>query len=292
MVVGSGVRGFVGSWVREFVGSWGWGGIEYFCRMTIAFYKYHGTGNDFVMIDNMAGEIHLTNEMVVSICERHFGVGSDGLILIERSDDAQIHFSINFYNPDASKSFCGNGSRCAVSFAKSLGYVGEHAVFSAIDGVHEAIIDGDSVSIRMRDVSTSDKLSEDTYFLNTGSPHFIEFSPYVGSLDIISAARPIRYSDMFKPGGTNVNYVEWMDEASVFVRTYERGVEDETLSCGTGVTAAALACALVKPQLSNVQVNTKGGKLEVSFTKNENSFSNIFLKGPAKFVFKGEIDLV
>jgi len=284
----------VGSWVRGFGSSWvlGLGGIEYFCRMTIAFYKYHGTGNDFVMIDNMAGEIHLTNEMVVSICDRHFGVGSDGLILIEKSDDPQVHFSMNFYNPDASKSFCGNGSRCAVSFAKMLGYVGEHVVFSAIDGVHEAIINDEIVSIRMRDVAVANRLSEDTYFLNTGSPHFIEFSPYVGSLDIISAARPIRYSDAYKPGGTNVNYVEWMGDASVFVRTYERGVEDETLSCGTGVTAAALACAFVKPQLSNVEVNTKGGKLEVSFFKNESSFTNIFLKGPATFVFKGEIDLV
>jgi diaminopimelate epimerase len=260
--------------------------------MTIAFYKYHGTGNDFVMIDNMGGEVVLTDEMVVSICDRHFGIGSDGLILIEKSEDPNVDFSMNFYNPDASKSFCGNGSRCAVSFAKSLGYINDTAVFSAIDGIHQALIDGDFVSIRMRDVSGADRLSEETYFLNTGSPHFIEFSPYVGSLDIIAAARPVRYSDTFKPGGTNVNYVEWMGEKSVFVRTYERGVEDETLSCGTGVTAAALACALVKPQLSTVEVNTKGGKLEVSFIKNENSFSNIFLKGPAKFVFKGEIDLI
>jgi diaminopimelate epimerase len=179
-----------------------------------------------------------------------------------------------------------------VSFAKSLGYVGERAVFSAIDGIHEAIIENEFVSIRMRDVSSADRLSDDTYFLHTGSPHFIEFSHYVGSLDIVAAARPVRYSDRFKPGGTNVNYVEWMGEQAVFVRTYERGVEDETLSCGTGVTAAALACALAKPQLSKVEVNTKGGKLEVSFVKNENSFSNIFLKGPAKFVFKGEIELI
>lgn len=258
--------------------------------MIVPFKKYHGTGNDFVMIDNMAGSVHLSDKDVVKICDRHFGIGSDGLILLEKAKDG-LHFSMNFFNPDASKSFCGNGSRCAVKFAHDLGYIPTEVQFSAIDGVHEGVIENGRVSVHMRDTTEWRQLSDSVFFFHTGSPHHIVFQEKIDEVDILATARPIRYSDDYAPGGTNVNFVEIETEGHVYVRTYERGVEDETLSCGTGVTAVALACGLKWPNLETIFIRTKGGNLEVRFERDGDLFHGIYLTGPAEKSFEGYITI-
>jgi diaminopimelate epimerase len=258
--------------------------------MIVPFKKYHGTGNDFVMIDNMAGTVHLSDKDVVKICDRHFGIGSDGLILLEKAKDG-LHFSMNFFNPDASKSFCGNGSRCAVKFAHDLGYIPQEVQFLAIDGVHEGVIENGRVSVHMRDTAQWKQLSDSVFFFHTGSPHHIVFQEKIDEVDILAMARPIRYSHEYAPGGTNVNLVEIEAEGQVYVRTYERGVEDETLSCGTGVTAVALACGLKWPNLEVIAIRTKGGNLEVRFEHDEDLFHGIYLTGPAEKSFEGYITI-
>lgn len=258
--------------------------------MIVPFKKYHGTGNDFVMIDNMTGAFHLSDEQVVKLCDRHFGIGSDGLILLEKAQDG-LHFSMNFFNPDASKSFCGNGSRCAVKFAHDLGYIPDQVRFEAIDGMHEATIAAGRVSVHMRDTQQWKQLSESVFFFHTGSPHHIVFEENIDRISLIDVARPIRYSEAYAPGGTNVNFVEIESKGKVYVRTYERGVEDETLSCGTGVTAVALACGVKWPELECVHIRTKGGNLEVRFDRDGNLFHGIYLTGPAEKSFEGYITI-
>jgi diaminopimelate epimerase len=258
--------------------------------MIVPFKKYHGTGNDFVMIDNMAGTVHLSDKDVVKICDRHFGIGSDGLILLEKAKDG-LHFSMNFFNPDASKSFCGNGSRCAVKFAHDLGYIPHEVQFSAIDGVHDGVIENGRVSVHMRDTAQWKQLGDSVFFFHTGSPHHIVFQEKIGEVDILATARPIRYSEEYAPNGTNVNFVEIETEGQVYVRTYERGVEDETLSCGTGVTAVALACGLKWPNLEVISIRTKGGNLEVRFDRDGDLFHGIYLTGPAEKSFEGYITI-
>jgi diaminopimelate epimerase len=254
--------------------------------MELLFYKYQGTGNDFVVIDNRKGLIHLTSEQIISLCDRRFGVGSDGLILLE-SDD-QSDFYMNFYNPDASQSFCGNGSRCAVHFANFLGVVGEKSRFRAIDGFHEGEILGNEIRIHMRDVESLDKRAAD-FVINTGSPHYVVYAENIGQKDILTEAKKIRYNEEFSAKGINVNFVEPMGEG-IIMRTYERGVEDETLSCGTGVTAAAISFSSKTGQ-SDIFVSTKGGQLRVLLQQAEGGFKNVWLCGPAQQVFQGTIDL-
>lgn len=256
--------------------------------MRLQFNKYQGTGNDFIIVDNRLGLINLTDEQVKFLCDRKFGVGSDGLILLEKS--AKLDFHMNFYNPDASRSFCGNGSRCVVRFAADLGLFGTAGSFSAIDGDHEFSIDQNKIAIHMRDVHGIARNHED-FVVNTGSPHYLRFVNEVDSIDIIPESRAIRYSDQYREQGINVNFIEPKD-SGIHMRTYERGVEDETLSCGTGVTAAALSFAYLNPDRNSIQVSTRGGILHVHYTQlTKDSFTNIWLSGPAQFVFKGEIDL-
>jgi diaminopimelate epimerase len=250
------------------------------------FFKYHGTGNDFIMIDNREDSWQPTSEEVASLCDRHFGIGADGLILIE--GDEETEFYMNYYNLDGSQSFCGNGSRCAVAFAKSLGMLEkEEASFRAIDGYHEAKINGDEISIRMTDVKEVVARNENEYFVNTGSPHVVRMVEDL-NIDVIELGSGIRYSEEFEKEGTNVNFLTLLNEDEAMVRTYERGVEGETLSCGTGVTA----CAIVMHHLSNSaeekQIHALGGDLTVRFEKTEKGYENIWLCGPAELVFKGE----
>jgi diaminopimelate epimerase len=256
--------------------------------VTIEFFKYQGTGNDFVVIDNSTGHISLGKEAIVRLCDRKFGIGSDGVVLIERSDSAD--FYMNFYNPDGSQSFCGNGSRCAVRFAQKIGLTGNVGQFGAIDMVHSFQSDADEVRIQMRNVRSVEKSGEDQ-IIQTGSPHYIVFTDDPSSVDIVSEARKIRYNNRFADEGINVNFVkEGQDE--IWMRTYERGVEDETLSCGTGVTAAALAYASRRSTNGLVKVHTQGGDLSVNLSLDQDGgFSNIWLCGPAHFIFKGTIDL-
>jgi diaminopimelate epimerase len=250
------------------------------------FFKYHGTGNDFIMVDNREDSWQPTSEEVAGLCDRHFGIGADGLILIE--GDEETEFYMNYYNSDGSQSFCGNGSRCAVAFAKSLGMLEkEEASFRAIDGYHEAKINGEEISIRMTDVKEVVVRSDNEYFVNTGSPHVVSMVEDL-NIDVMELGSGIRYSEEFEKEGTNVNFLTLLNPNEAMVRTYERGVEGETLSCGTGVTA----CAIVMHHLSNnaeeKQIHALGGDLTIRFEKTEKGYENIWLCGPAELVFKGE----
>lgn len=260
--------------------------------MEIAFYKYQGTGNDFVVLDNRAGKYRLTNDQVRRICDRRFGIGSDGLMLL--NEKSGYDFEMKYYNADGKEgSMCGNGARCIVKFAYHLGIHKERYKFTAYDGEHEAEIDTDGIiSLKMNDVTHVRKFHSD-YILNTGSPHYIKMVTDVMDLDVYKKGHEIRYSKEFEQEGINVNFVEQMDEADkIFVRTYERGVEDETLSCGTGVTAAALVCWHNENGFNEVEVRTTGGLLSVEFDKiNDSGFTNIWLCGPAEKVFEGTVEI-
>lgn len=255
--------------------------------MQIPFSKYQGTGNDFVLIDNRDQRFPNENLTVIrQICHRKYGVGSDGLILIE--SDTESDFYMNFFNPDGSQSYCGNGSRCAVHFAQSLGMIDDRSTFRAVDGIHNGVTDGNMVTTSILPVSAIDRRGEN-FLINTGSPHYILFCEDANAVDLIDEARKIRFNDEFKSAGVNVNFVEIISPGQLRMRTYERGVENETLSCGTGVTAAALAhLASAGGGLSAVKVETRGGHLEVEAKKQDNTaFSEIELSGPVQKTFTG-----
>ncbi|AHM60477.1 diaminopimelate epimerase [Flammeovirgaceae bacterium 311] len=255
----------------------------------LQFYKYHGTGNDFIMIDNRQEVFDKENlALVRQLCHRRYGIGADGLILIENSPETD--FEMIYFNSDGSKSFCGNGSRCAVYFARFLGIVNDNAEFKAIDGFHEAYMLNDQVYLRMRNVDRVEQFEEDM-FINTGSPHYIRFVKELADMNVVDEGKKIRYSELYKAEGTNVNFAEPTHEGKLYVRTYERGVEDETLSCGTGVTAVALASTYLG-YASPVKLVTPGGQLQVAFkTKGNDQFTDIYLSGPVTPVYVGEISI-
>lgn len=256
---------------------------------TYQFYKYQGTGNDFVILDNRKLVFDRTNlALVKQLCDRKFGIGADGLILIENHVD--FDFELIYFNSDGSKSFCGNGSRCGVAFAKFLGIIDEKTKFLAIDGEHEALIKNNKVHLKMNNVSNVETINQD-YFLNTGSPHYIIYNEKLKDLNIIEEAHKIRYNNRFKDEGTNVNFA-CVNNNQVNIRTYERGVENETLSCGTGATAVALSAHLKNGLTSPITIKVEGGELEIAFTKiDNNNFTDIWLIGEAKQVFKGDISI-
>jgi diaminopimelate epimerase len=239
------------------------------------------------MIDNRDHIIDNTNlDIVRKLCDRKFGIGSDGLILIENHDT--YDFEMIFYNPDGSQSLCGNGSRCAVKFAHSLSIIHDEAHFFTIEGPLFAFLRKDLVHLKMPDVNEVTCIDND-WFINTGSPHYVRLVTDVESVDVFSEGRDIRYHSDFSPGGTNVNFMQLLDPQHLYVRTYERGVENETLSCGTGITAAALAIGFRSGQ-SPVKISTKGGQLSVDFKKQEQKgFTEIYLIGPAEKVYDGSI---
>ncbi len=260
--------------------------------MEIKFHKYQGTGNDFILLDNRKNLYGvITEKQVAFICDRHFGIGADGLMLLNLKEG--YDFEMKYYNADGAKgSLCGNGSRCMIRFAESMGIRRDHYHFLAADGDHEAEIDiKDIVRLKMNAVNKVE--AHANYFIvNTGSPHYIKQVNNVMEIDVRSAGRTIRNSKEFEKEGINVNFIETLHNDTIYVRTYERGVEDETLSCGTGITAAALVCAHNDNGFNRVEVKTLGGNLSVEFDKkDENHFENIWLNGPANFVFKGEIEL-
>lgn len=256
--------------------------------MIIPFHKYQGTGNDFVMIDDREHIFPVGNSGVISfLCNRKMGIGADGVILIQNHDT--LDFRMIYYNPDGSESLCGNGSRCAIAFAKSLGIIGEKTIFETTDGVHDAYFDEEIIHFHLHDVSEV-KQTKDDWFINTGSPHLMVVVDDADKVDIIPEGSAIRYSEQYAPSGTNVNFIQ-KKPGTIKVRTYERGVEDETLSCGTGVTACALASSFFGYE-SPVDIEVKGGKLSVSFDKiNDHKFENIYLAGPAKKVFEGQVKI-
>lgn len=251
------------------------------------FYKYQGTGNDFVMIDNR--DLHFPQKdvaLVNHLCDRRFGIGADGLILLNPSDT--YDFTMVYYNADGNEgTMCGNGGRCLVAFAHDLGVIKNSTTFDAIDGLHHATIENGLVNLQMIDVDTID--IHDAYaFLDTGSPHHVQLVENIGSYDVFTNGRNIRNGAPYFEEGANVNFAEAIDENTYRVRTYERGVEDETLACGTGVTAVAIAMhAQNKTDKNRIKLHVEGGELEVSFQNNGNAYSDVFLKGPAKYVFEG-----
>ena len=258
--------------------------------MTYTFYKYQGTGNDFVMIDNRQKKINKSDTKLINfLCDRRFGIGADGLILLENHDT--LDFKMVYFNADGNESsMCGNGGRCLVAFAKFLGVIDNKATFEAIDGLHHAIIEDDIVKLQMQDVDNVEKF-ESHVFLNTGSPHHVQFESDLENFDIKNDGANIRYGAPYNEAGSNVNFVKKLNDDAFAVRTYERGVEDETLSCGTGVTAVALAMNYIGETEKNlITLKTQGGDLQVSFDKENDSYKNVWLIGPAKQVFKGEIE--
>jgi len=260
--------------------------------MKIEFSKFQGTGNDFVILDNWNGKYgNLTKEQIRKICDRRFGIGADGLMLLNLKEG--FDFAMQYYNADGKEStMCGNGGRCLVKFAYQQGLHKDSYTFLAADGPHEAEIDLNGwVRLRMKNVEGVEA-GADHSLLNTGSPHFVKFVADVRGRDVREEGREIRYSKPFAQDGINVNFVENLDDHTIYVRTYERGVEDETYSCGTGVTAAALMAFHNEIGFNQVDVQTLGGKLSVEFERDDDShYSNIWLVGPAVYVFKGEIDI-
>ncbi|WP_299277681.1 diaminopimelate epimerase [uncultured Psychroserpens sp.] len=257
--------------------------------MELTFYKYQGTGNDFVMVDNRQQIFNKKDTAFISfLCDRRFGIGADGLILLETHESCD--FRMVYFNADGNESsMCGNGGRCITAFANFLGVIKDTATFEAIDGLHKAKIENGLVSLQMQDVSSIETYESHT-FLDTGSPHHIQMANDLASFDVKTIGRQIRSGEPYNEEGSNVNFVSKNSDDSFSVRTYERGVEDETYSCGTGVTAVALAMHYIGETEKNlITLETEGGTLKVSFEKGHGSYENIWLIGPATQVYKGHI---
>lgn len=258
--------------------------------MQVPFVKYEGTGNDFVVIDNRSGHFYLDATQVVFLCDRKFGIGSDGLILLNKTENSD--FEMDYFNSDSSKSFCGNGARCAVHYAHALGLFSNHSIFTAIDGLHEAHVEKEIVRIKMKDVIEVNQ-QDSAIIMDTGSPHYIVQSNDLSSENTLKIGKEIRFSSPFSETGINVNLVNQISNDQWAISTYERGVENETLSCGTGAVAAAIASTLSSEQHTHsVNIHSKGGILKVDFERLSSShFKNIWLSGPVKQVFHGIIEL-
>lgn len=254
--------------------------------MDLLFSKYQGTGNDFIMVNNLDGRYNdLSIEQVQQLCDRRFGIGADGLILL--SAKKGYDFEMDYFNADGSKSFCGNGARCSVAFAQEVGIVKDKYHFLGIDGEHEATVSNEHFAIKMRDCELPNKVGND-FYLYTGSPHYMIFDSDLSYQNTFTRGETIRYSDAYNSEGVNVNLIQQIESGKIAISTYERGVEDETLSCGTGATACALLIAsLTDENLNEVAVKVKGGQLYIRFEKNENGFKNVWLVGPAQKVFGG-----
>ncbi|MCS6823670.1 MAG: diaminopimelate epimerase [Cytophagaceae bacterium] len=257
--------------------------------MVVPFFKYQGTGNDFIIIDNRQSIFDPANyDAIKNLCDRRFGIGADGLMLVE--NEPGYDFKMLYYNADGKPgSMCGNGGRCIMQYAQHAGIINDKARFLAPDGLHHGMIDsyGD-VHISMQDVSYIEE-GKDYYYLNTGSPHYVMFVDDLYGFPVYEQGRAIRYSNRFKEEGTNVNFVQHID-GMLHVRTYERGVEDETYSCGTGVTAVAIVASLNGIQ-SPVTIQTKGGRLKVRYSKTQTAWHDVYLIGPAVKVFEGIVTL-
>ncbi len=261
----------------------------------IHFYKYHGTGNDFVIINMLRNPYSLSTEQIAFLCNRHKGVGADGLMMLLPSED--YDFRMKYYNSDGNEgSMCGNGGRCMLAFAHDMGIIKDQYRFIAIDGEHKGRILKEHTTEKLVELKMSDvekaKILYNNYEINTGSPHYIDFRENIENLDVFKEGQEIRYSKNYKEAGINVNFVE-QNENQLFVRTYERGVENETLACGTGVTAAALASSIRQNLVyKNFDIKVLGGQLNVRFkTEDGIKFHSIYLTGPAVFVFEGAINI-
>lgn len=259
----------------------------------INFTKYHGTGNDFIILDNRNQTVQFNQEEIARLCHRRFGIGADGLMLLLSSEG--YDFEMQYFNADGGEgSMCGNGGRCITAFAFHLGLIEEHATFLAIDGTHNALITKSSddycqIQVSLNDVKNVKTAGTNKYIMDTGSPHYVEFTKDIKSVDVFSEGKRIRLDKQFQPAGTNVNFVEEKG-SGLKVVTFERGVEDITLSCGTGVTAAAIAASAEKSDGHYTwEIDTQGGNLSVSFIKQNNHYTDIWLSGPAEKTYSGTI---
>ena len=257
--------------------------------MRLAFYKYQGTGNDFIIVDDRQATLgSYTSEFVQKLCDRRFGIGADGFMVIR--DHKEYDFEMIYHNADGSQSLCGNGSRCAVHLARQLGMIEQEACFLTTDGVHHASIRAGLIHVKMHDVTEVKQLPAG-YWLDTGSPHYVTWVKELNGLDVHQQGQAIRNSALFQKEGVNVNFVQRKDDGTLAMSTYERGVEAETLSCGTGAVAVALVASL-EGSTSPVTIDAQGGQLQVSFTKKSvQHFQDIYLIGPAQQVYQGTIDL-
>jgi len=252
------------------------------------FYKYQGTGNDFVVIDDREQIFPVSQKYIADLCHRRFGIGADGLMLLQNAEG--YDFRMVYFNADGTQgSMCGNGGRCLVRFAHDLGIIGNSTTFIAVDGEHEAKVLSTVISLKMIDIKNIVQTSSYD-FMDTGSPHYVEYVEDLAHFDVFTKGKSIRYNEPFvSKGGTNVNFVEVVGDNQLEVRTYERGVEDETYACGTGVTACALSANLRYGFDKFVDIKVVGGKLRIEFTKNmDGTFQDVFLIGPAMRVFEGE----
>jgi len=261
----------------------------------IKFHKFHGTGNDFILVDNRNLLFQPTQKQVAFLCHRRFGIGADGLILLEK--DNEYDFKMKYFNSDGNESsMCGNGGRCIVAFASKLDIIKEHSTFKAIDGIHKGEILKNAgniwdVKLKMNDVDLVEQVSNIEYTVDSGSPHFIRWIEKIGTIDVVKEGSAIRNSDHYKVPGINVNFVE-QNNSALSIRTYERGVEDETLSCGTGCVAAAIASEFNSSDgVFNKTLHTMGGDLMVSFKKTENKYTDVHLTGNAIMVYEGHLNL-
>ena len=258
---------------------------------TLQFSKWHGTGNDFILVDDREGRVPEDHRALAqALCHRHFGIGSDGLILLQKPRSEGTDYHMEFFNPDGSQSFCGNGSRCAFACWSALVGKRKAAKFSAIDGIHSARWEGGEVEVSMRDTTGIEKVDPISELLDTGSPHLVIWVQDPGIVDLVPAAHGHRYGPRFKEKGVNVNFVRW-HEGAVEMRTYERGVEAETLSCGTGVTAAALSAMARGLGVDGCTVRTRGGVLHVHAKRQGDAFTQVRLRGPVTEVFKGLVEV-
>ena len=260
--------------------------------MTQQFCKYEGTGNDFIVIDDMKLQFPVSEKLIRGLCDRHFGIGADGVLLVQHSEG--YDFGMKYFNSDGSPAtFCGNGGRCVVAFAHHYGIAGNTCRFMAADGIHHASITVNKSQTMIVELGMQDAIIYDTanslYYLNTGTFHVVKFVGNPDNVDIIESGREIRFEAKYEPHGTNVNFARMLKK-ELYVRTYEKGVENETLSCGTGVTATAIAASL-KYGGNAFFVNTAGGRLHVTFTRMDDIFKDVKLTGPARLVFEGKIEI-
>jgi diaminopimelate epimerase len=258
--------------------------------MQINFTKYQGAGNDFILIDNRDKSFPVDYKIIEQLCHRRFGIGADGLMLLE--DENDYDFRMRYFNSDGKEaSMCGNGGRCIVAFAQQIGIINNDTKFIAVDGEHIAEIKEKGVKLKMQDVSNIET-GDNYFFMDTGSPHFVKFIESHENFDTYKEGYDIRYNDRFKEVGTNVNFVSYLSEGLINVSTYERGVEDETYACGTGCVASALSTAIKDNKTSgSYNIKTKGGDIIVYFRKDQEGFKEIYLEGPAKKVFEGSLDI-
>ncbi len=254
--------------------------------MELHFTKYQGTGNDFVLIDDRNESFPVSDQLIQNLCDRRFGIGADGLILIQNHPD--LDYRMVYFNSDGSQSLCGNGSRCGFAFAQTLGMVDQEATFETTDGIHQIKMQDGKIHFQLFDVEKKEKINDNEWFVDTGSPHHIVISNDVMEEDIVQRGRKIRNLPTYsRHNGTNVNFAQLLHDG-VKIRTYERGVEDETLSCGTGATAVGIMAGALGRE-SPIHIHTMGGELSISFKRKGDLFTDVWLAGPAEKVFEGSV---